>query len=1227
MALPEEVLQDLLLKIFDEDAQLSANEIKVIFDNKSQFKGITEIDEDDSLFAAVSGALSIVSPIFLAAASYFVSNVVENAYDVFIGKFADQTIKLIKSNGLNQAYLEDLISPNKSDLFIENFSLPFWNRDDNFFDEMIAALIANPNNLDNIPYLLTPTTFDVKAAELLRTKLDSTGILVDDIPYAELKGANYALVSSDDIINFGILGTIPDGVFNSIANSEEQVANLRLKSITFSSAFIGIDIQTSNLQSIDAEMFRSIYGDYLSEAVKTGSNFEKIETDYIDIAAIKLGDKFATDFETDRRKELWSNLLDANALGSAGITPEELAQALQDANTEALDGAEATGQIGSINDSDGLSEADIAKRQRFFQQCCLMVLMNDLKTGFEEEIELEASSETPEWHHPNSVYNERFYMVNDTDNSRFVNTLIAPKGQQIRDFMDITPDVQAFLVPKIRLYKVYGNSENLRQVEFIFRNNTIPDNPLNSLFNENDSILRGNGYGIKEFSFSYEGASPATAKNDIKVNLKLYFQDFKDFITKFKTIDSQGNEDIISFVELLFFDQKDSDNRTPQIREQYDPTYYRIRADVGWQVPDSNDQQFAAVCNKRGLSAARIKNAIIKMNKSFYLTMVDHTLDFAKDGTVSITGDYIAYIEAELKNSKYDALINNEIASERKRREDELIKAKRDCTPGEVAALKRVYNAREKQDIKNSHKRIMNRLYSSQKVFNLHITSDGGFRSKGFFERMPTYMNGNVGVAQTPTTEEAASETTTGVEEGSIPKRFNADDPENNVQFFYLGDLLYIIMDSIFEQPSDPVKFIMPSIDIEGYLNDSGSFSINVAKIPISVLYFKEWFTNTIIKPERKSYAVMYFIRDLLNNLVVDALIETCLNRDYDKSFRFDTTSATSNGDKLSGKAAPSAEVIQLANYNNIFPLTAESDTGEPVDISSLLTYVIIMPSYNTISNNGRGIYDEDIDKGIYHFEIGVDRGLMNDVKFTKTDMAYIREARMEQQSGVDGLLQLAAVYKATLNMFGNTLFYPGMMLYINPFGLGGNDFIPNKPNSIANKMGLGGYHLVTRVNSTISNGSFKTTIEALFEYPGDGKSRSVSQGRADEAAGGAVEEPNPDRTEEQIEYCDNILRTETDALRSLLGSTGGISNGIENPAPREASVASNSVTIPLSTPDPNSSQTNSSTVVTDEGVVSYNSTQNQDDLYILYIDSNGTTVAMQELDDNGSPTGPVMAS
>ena len=135
---------------------------------------------------------------------------------------------------------------------------------------------------------------------------------------------------------------------------------------------------------------------------------------------------------------------------------------------------------------------------------------------------------------------------------------------------------------------------------------------------------------------------------------------------------------------------------------------------------------------------------------------------------------------------------------------------------------------------------------------------------------------------------------------------FASDDPENNIQYFYLGDLFYIILDSMYGESGEPkidkTKFVLPSIELEAYLGEQDGYTINVAQIPISVNYFKEWYTQTIVKPERKSYAIMYFIRDLLNNLIVDALIDTCLNRDYNKSFRFNSTTVTSNGDVLSGK-------------------------------------------------------------------------------------------------------------------------------------------------------------------------------------------------------------------------------------------------------------------------------------------------------------------------------------
>ena len=78
--------------------------------------------------------------------------------------------------------------------------------------------------------------------------------------------------------------------------------------------------------------------------------------------------------------------------------------------------------------------------------------------------------------------------------------------------------------------------------------------------------------------------------------------------------------------------------------------------------------------------------------------------------------------------------------------------------------------------------------------------------------------------------------------------------------------------------------------------------------------------------------------------------------------------------------------------------------------------------------------------------------------------------------------------------MIGNTIFYPGMLLYLNPFGFGGMDFgLPHQgpgtvedPN-LSNIMGIGGYQKVVKVSSTISeSGKFETDVECIFEHTGE---------------------------------------------------------------------------------------------------------------------------------------------
>ena len=115
--------------------------------------------------------------------------------------------------------------------------------------------------------------------------------------------------------------------------------------------------------------------------------------------------------------------------------------------------------------------------------------------------------------------------------------------------------------------------------------------------------------------------------------------------------------------------------------------------------------------------------------------------------------------------------------------------------------------------------------------------------------------------------------------------------------------------------------------------------------------------------------------------------------------------------------------------------------------------------------------------------------------------MAYLREARFFNQ-GNYGLLQLGAVYNVTLELFGNTLFYPGMELFIDPRGFGGSNWDPTRSGasrSIANALGIGGYHTVVKVNSKISVSGFTTTVDALFQYSGAEEDRAIPlDGKAD---------------------------------------------------------------------------------------------------------------------------------
>jgi hypothetical protein len=705
------------------------------------------------------------------------------------------------------------------------------------------------------------------------------------------------------------------------------------------------------------------------------------------------------------------------------------------------------------------SPIDLEARQKVFEQCALLSDIKGLSGKYLKLIKEE-------------LYSPRLYLVetNDSDSASNMNRLLLPMKEDIKSFLQITPDVAAMLVPKIRLFLVREIDGVTTKKEFKFPTSTAPN--IESIF-RGTPTGKGTEFGIKSFSFSFEGTNPATARNDITADLTLFFQNFNDFVSE---------EHDPKFVDLILYDKgKEKTAGFNAIsKNQYSPDYYRILAEVGWQIP--TDKSIIKEIEKR-VSYKSLKNALRKTNKSFYLNMVEHDMDFKEDGTFEVKAQYRAYIESALKGPDFDALATPDILKRRFQRENQVEKLIESgvCNTEGLQQLARAFEVEDLEMIKDSYQSIISRLLCRDRIFVGKPKDEdiNTFSRFGYFKKPCGWREDPI-VSSKDAPEAVLAEATS--------------TQKSTVNFFFLGDLIYTILDSAYElgegsqfnrpfKNTNVVLFPFEIQDMEGK-----TIQLNIAEIPISVDFFIEWYTDNVIAVERKTYPIMNFIRDLTNKLVVDLLAEQCRYQPLENKFRFNTATIMAKGtDPLGRLTSNGTKKLDIAKEYAASPPNLPLNTDDEKDskFSDYHNYIIIYPVYSNIQHLGTGSEVDDGKRGTYHFDIGPSKGLVKRIKFSKVDMQYIREARFMQQ-GTQNLAQLAAVYKASIDMIGNTIYYPGMEVFINPRGLGIQGD-PTTPGSVANVLGFGGYHLVTRVNSNISPSSFSTNIEAMFTYSGDG--------------------------------------------------------------------------------------------------------------------------------------------
>jgi len=300
--------------------------------------------------------------------------------------------------------------------------------------------------------------------------------------------------------------------------------------------------------------------------------------------------------------------------------------------------------------------------------------------------------------------------------------------------------------------------------------------------------------------------------------------------------------------------------------------------------------------------------------------------------------------------------------------------------------------------------------------------------------------------------------------------------------------------------------------------------SISLADLPVSMVEFKKWFRNNIAggRGKRKHLFLKNYLEMLLkfaSDLVVKAIRQDntatadveppslVINRYFTENTaernrsipvkfiqRYGSATANSYYNEKGGINSYVSR-INMKSIRKPDPTTGIKyhlglKTNNP---SNVKVFTILGQTPNIISGIGSmskraGDEEDDRKVGIAHIHFSSpDKGILNDINFEREDMPGLREARLFEGKDLFGMDILREKYNGDLRFVGTTYFKPGMILYIDPDDLDLGRTVDRF--SPARALGLGGYHLVVRVNHTIKLGrsrTWETKVETQWQTFGD---------------------------------------------------------------------------------------------------------------------------------------------
>jgi len=664
------------------------------------------------------------------------------------------------------------------------------------------------------------------------------------------------------------------------------------------------------------------------------------------------------------------------------------------------------------------------------------------------------------------------------------------------------------LIPQIKLYKILKN----KYIPFYFPNSAEPED-IKRILEVGGSL---HGAGIKSFDVSFTGTDMFTRDKIIECSLSLYVENLEVI---FKDPPMPG---YAKLADLFTISNKKKATVSEGVSKEVPTSLvsrasnYEIVAVVGHTAPKAKD-----------IFTQSEIDAIDSSQLSLRMTMNDHTINVNQDGSATIEISYHGRLSGILKGGPYDTMQTVMNLLEHSAR----IKAVHEDGAGATAPDSA--KKKEEEEIERKTKE------ASLKVFRDyidHIDSFDSIRTLPIPDKdWKDFRNYQISTSDSENKEkdnvpvalgdgDTAAAPTAGAEDFSTPGgecSLEVGLRVRSANFILLGELIEAMLQLTKDRIEGPLatigsgskgllktakgkerkklvqrkkylteckkqfksfKVMMANIPIR--VGASRVTQVNISDIPISLTLYYTWVFERIVQANRHKFTVMDFMNDVVSFLIPRALAGAATKDAKFLDMGAHVKSMTITGGDLSSYQSKKVEikVKDLPNFLRRVParnLRSEKDY-----------YFIYAEPVDTTPSARKGDLVKDIQEGIHHFHLGHDRGMLKSISFNKFDIPGKKESLMVNSVSLYDELRMP--YTATLTMFGNNLFLPGSMLYINPSSIGFGD--PRNKRSAAVRLGLGGYYTVLNVKTTLTGNELVTTLTTSYVSWADSASSLVSE-------------------------------------------------------------------------------------------------------------------------------------